>query len=85
MMCVIAKKLEKHVHLKAEIPIRTPRRQESALGFIIHHKEAVRTVSADLELSLNGRQKPKRPSLWQLYFQPMVSSIFQTGHTTVNF
>lgn len=36
----IAQRLENSVHLKAEIPIRTLRRQESALDSIIHHKGA---------------------------------------------
>lgn len=82
-------RLEKCVHLNAEIPIRTLRRQESAPDSIIYHKEVLPKVSAGLELSLNARGKIQTgpASRRQEYFQPTASCsfvfcfcFFQNGH-----
>lgn len=81
----IAQRLENCVHFKAEIPIRTSRKQDSALDSLIHHKKAVTTncVSAGLQLSLNDRGKNQRGpasggcifSLRQVVFSKMVTAV----------
>lgn len=49
----LVQRLEKFVYFKEEISIRTSRRQEGTPDALIHHKEAVTTISAALQLSLS--------------------------------